>query len=258
MGRRDLLGERHVRAVRGGPAGPAGLAGRLDHDVRAGSRGRCAAGEPAARPADPGRGRRRRSTGSPGTCAICPGCCGPTGRRCRARSPDADLVWIKVPASNAALAGAIAARAGVPRFVWVAGSAGDVAAGRFDGARGSVAGRSAPAMTLSGGWSVSAGDGWSSARAWSMARGSSPAWSSRPSCATRRRGPGRRPIPTRSASCGRVGWSAERGSRRCSRRSTLDRRLMLDIVGDGPDRARLRALADCIGRPQPDHVGRVT
>ena len=52
----------------------------------------------------------------------------------------ADLLWLKVPASNAALAGAIATRAGVPRFVWVAGSAADVAAGRFAGARG-VGGR---------------------------------------------------------------------------------------------------------------------
>jgi glycosyltransferase involved in cell wall biosynthesis len=46
---------------------------------------------------------------------------------------DADLVWLKVPASNAGLAGAIAARHGIPRFVWVAGSAGDVAAGRYHG-----------------------------------------------------------------------------------------------------------------------------
>ena len=48
---------------------------------------------------------------------------------------EADLVWIKVPASNAPLASALAASAGVPRFVWVAGSALDVATARFGGPR---------------------------------------------------------------------------------------------------------------------------
>jgi glycosyltransferase involved in cell wall biosynthesis len=42
----------------------------------------------------------------------------------------ADLVWIKVPASNGPLAGWLAARAGVPRFGYVAGSALAVARGR--------------------------------------------------------------------------------------------------------------------------------
>jgi len=42
----------------------------------------------------------------------------------------ADLVWIKVPASNGPLAGSLAARAGVPRFGYVAGSALAVARGR--------------------------------------------------------------------------------------------------------------------------------
>jgi glycosyltransferase involved in cell wall biosynthesis len=42
----------------------------------------------------------------------------------------ADLVWIKVPASNAPLAGWLASRAGVPRFGYVAGSALAVARGR--------------------------------------------------------------------------------------------------------------------------------
>jgi glycosyltransferase involved in cell wall biosynthesis len=42
----------------------------------------------------------------------------------------ADLVWIKVPASNAMLAGWLAWRAGVPRFGYVAGSALAVAQGR--------------------------------------------------------------------------------------------------------------------------------
>ena len=43
---------------------------------------------------------------------------------------DADLVWIKVPGSNAALAAALATARGVPRFAWVAGSGGAVAAGQ--------------------------------------------------------------------------------------------------------------------------------
>jgi glycosyltransferase involved in cell wall biosynthesis len=42
----------------------------------------------------------------------------------------ADLVWLKVPASNAPLAGWLAWRAGVPRFGYVAGSARAVARGR--------------------------------------------------------------------------------------------------------------------------------
>ena len=42
----------------------------------------------------------------------------------------ADLVWIKVPASNAPLAGWLASRAGAPRFGYVAGSALAVARGR--------------------------------------------------------------------------------------------------------------------------------
>jgi glycosyl transferase family 1 len=51
----------------------------------------------------------------------------------RAAIRDADLVWIKVPASNAALAAVLARRAGVSRFTWVAGSARAVAGARFSG-----------------------------------------------------------------------------------------------------------------------------
>jgi len=40
----------------------------------------------------------------------------------------ADLVWLKVPASNAALVARLASRAGTPRFGWVAGTAWRVAA----------------------------------------------------------------------------------------------------------------------------------
>lgn len=55
--------------------------------------------------------------------------------RLRAALAEADLLWLKVPASNAALAAMLAATAGVPRFVWVAGSATDVARARFGGGR---------------------------------------------------------------------------------------------------------------------------
>jgi glycosyltransferase involved in cell wall biosynthesis len=53
----------------------------------------------------------------------------------KAALAQADLAWIKVPASNAGLASALAVRAGVPRFVWVAGSAREVAGARFGGPR---------------------------------------------------------------------------------------------------------------------------
>src|SRR5918995_3502975 len=43
---------------------------------------------------------------------------------------EADLVWLKVPSSNALLAAWLASRAGVPRFGYVAGSALAVARGR--------------------------------------------------------------------------------------------------------------------------------
>jgi len=48
---------------------------------------------------------------------------------------EADLVWIRVPGSNALMATMLAAAGGTPRFAWVAGSAMRVAAARFDGPR---------------------------------------------------------------------------------------------------------------------------
>ena len=110
-----------------------GLAGRLDHLVRAAPRRDGAAGHPAPRPADPGRRHRpvrrdRRLPAPPARAAPAP-----TGRRCGSAIGEADLLWIKVPASNATLAATIARRAGMPRFVWVAGSAADVAGARFGG-----------------------------------------------------------------------------------------------------------------------------
>ena len=109
----------------------------------------------------------------------------PTGRRCAARSPAADLVWIKVPASNAALAGAIAG-AGRRAALRVGGrerAAMSPPAGST-GPRGRRPGGRARLRRWSGGWPVSAAVGSSSARGWSTATGSSPAWSSHPRCAT--------------------------------------------------------------------------
>jgi glycosyltransferase involved in cell wall biosynthesis len=53
----------------------------------------------------------------------------------------ADLVWLKVPASNAPFAGWLARRAGVPRFGYVAGSALAVARGRGLGVPAQTVGR---------------------------------------------------------------------------------------------------------------------
>jgi hypothetical protein len=58
---------------------------------------------------------------------------------------DADLAWLKVPASNAALAASIAMRAGVPRFVWVAGRALDVVRGQRRGRASTLAALAAAA-----------------------------------------------------------------------------------------------------------------
>lgn len=63
----------------------------------------------------------------------------------RAALVDADLVWIKVPASNAPLAATLARAARVPRFGYVAGSAYDVAGAQ---ARGMVGGLGARAVGL--------------------------------------------------------------------------------------------------------------
>jgi glycosyltransferase involved in cell wall biosynthesis len=172
---------------------------------------------------------------------------------------DAELVWIKVPASNAALAGVIAARAGVPRFVWVAGSAGDVAAGRFDGARG-VGGRAIGTAydavgRLAGlggrrlvvGQDVVDGDGVVA----SLVEPSE------------LRDPAARPWPPADPDAVRLVWAGRlvggKGLEALLETVDLDRRLMLDIVGDGPDRARLRAIADASGaRNRITWVGHLT
>lgn len=62
---------------------------------------------------------------------------------------DADLLWVKVPASNGLLAAALARAAGVPRIGYVAGSAYDVARAQ---ARGPVGGLAARAVGLGYDW----------------------------------------------------------------------------------------------------------
>ena len=171
----------------------------------------------------------------------------------------ANLVWIKVPASNAALTGAIAARAGVPRFVWVAGSAGDVAAGRFDGALG--IGARAVGVGYDGvgrlvglggrrlvvGEDVVDGDGVVA----SLVEPSE------------LRDPATRPWPPADPDAIRLVWAGRlvggKGLESLLETVDLNRRLRLDIVGDGPDRARLREIADASGaRNRITWVGHVS
>jgi len=59
----------------------------------------------------------------------------------RAALAEADLAWLKVPASNALLAATLARAAGVPRFGYVAGSALQVAAGQRRGLLGGAGAR---------------------------------------------------------------------------------------------------------------------
>ena len=159
---------------------------------------------------------------------------------------DADLVWLKVPASNAALAGAIAARAGVARFVWVAGSAAEVAAGRYRGpgalgarAIGSgydLVGRMAGVRgrRLVVGEGVVDGDGV-------VASLVAPAELRDPE---RRAWP---PDPDRA----RLAWAGRlaggKGLEALIAAVATDPHLTLDILGDGPDRGRARGLAGRIG-----------
>ena len=150
----------------------------------------------------------------------------------------ADLVWLKVPASNAALAGAIAARAGVARFVWVAGSASDVAAGRFRGptAVGALAVGAGYDLAgrMVGGAGVVDGDGV-------VASLVEPVELRDPDGRTWPADPGR----TRLAWAGRL--AGGKGLEALVAAVALDPRLTLDVLGDGPDRQRLRDLAEASG-----------
>ena len=86
----------------------------------------------------------------------------------------ADLVWIKVPASNAALAGWLAWRAGVPRFGYVAGSALAVARGRGLGlpARASSSRMRSAKSVMRHGLRSRGAHGWRGLDDWRKARAS--------------------------------------------------------------------------------------
>jgi hypothetical protein len=78
----------------------------------------------------------------------------------------ADLLWLKLPASNAPLAGAIAALSGTPRFGYVAGSAARVAAGQQRGPVAALAARAVGVawdalgrLAVAGGRSLVVGEG---------------------------------------------------------------------------------------------------
>jgi glycosyltransferase involved in cell wall biosynthesis len=161
---------------------------------------------------------------------------------------EADLLWLKVPASNATLAAAIARRAGTPRFVWVAGSAAEVAGARFDGiarigagaiglgydAIGRLAGVGGHRLVVGEG--LVDGDGV-------VASLVEPA---------ELRDPGARPWALGAADRrARLVWAGRlasgKGLESLLGAVAADPSLELDILGDGPDRARLTELAATSG-----------
>jgi glycosyltransferase involved in cell wall biosynthesis len=157
---------------------------------------------------------------------------------------EADLLWLKVPASNASLAAAIAGRAGTPRFVWVAGSATDVAGARFSGparlgaaavglgydAIGRLTGVGGHRLVV--GERLMDGDGIvaSLVEADELRDPDARPW----------RGDART-APARLAWAGRL--AAGKGLESLIEAVAADPALELEVLGDGPDRDRLVALA---------------
>jgi glycosyltransferase involved in cell wall biosynthesis len=163
---------------------------------------------------------------------------------------DADLAWIKAPASNALLAALACRRAGVPRFTWVAGSARDVVHGQeIGGLRGVAAGivaagydgvtrgleRSGPAIRLDASLFTSV--------------------ISREEVETTRRRA--RQAPTRPSAASspsiRLAWAGRLASEK-GLRDLLEALAALgrdgptlDLVGDGPDRPSLEARVNALG-----------
>ncbi len=178
-----------------------------------------------------------------------PAMLGANRARLRRAIGEADLVWLKVPASNATLAATIATVARVPRFVWVAGSAGDVAAARYAGAEG-VGARAIGfgydaigALAGVGGHRLVVGDGIvdgdgivaslvepaelrdPSIRPWSPTSGGA--------------------VRTRLAWAGRLVLA--KGLEALPEMVAADPTMELEVLGDGPDRARLMELASYLG-----------
>ena len=175
-----------------------------------------------------------------------PGLLGANRATLRRAIGEADLLWLKVPASNATLAAVLARRAGTPRFIWVAGSAADVAGARFGGiarigaaaiglgydAVGRLAGVGGHRLVVGEG--IVDGDGIVAslvepdelrdpdARPWVPGGG-----------------------PSRLAWAGRL--AAGKGLEAMIEAVAADPALELEILGDGPERARLIELATSSG-----------
>jgi hypothetical protein len=158
----------------------------------------------------------------------------------------ADLLWLKVPASNATLAAAIAMRAGVPRFVWVAGSSGDVASARYRGptalgARVVGAGYDAVGRAVGiGGRRLAVGDG--------IVDGGGVVASLVEQAELR--DPGARTWPPDGVRA-RLAWAGRladgKGLEALLDAVAGDPRITIDLLGDGPARERLSAMAEASG-----------
>jgi glycosyltransferase involved in cell wall biosynthesis len=160
---------------------------------------------------------------------------------------DADLLWLKVPASNALLATWLARRARVPRFVYVAGSARDVVAAQR---RGLVAGLAARAVAAAydgvgrlvavGGRRLVVGEGVVAGRGIVTSlveageiRGASGPWP---------REPGR----LRLAWAGRL--AAGKGIETVLEAiAQLNTAVTLELLGDGPARSQVEARVKALG-----------
>ncbi len=177
-----------------------------------------------------------------------PGLLGANRSTLRRAIGEADLLWLKVPASNATLAAIIARRAGTPRFVWVAGSAADVAGARYRGvarigagliglgydAIGRLAGVGGHRVVVGDG--VVHGDGVvaSLVEPQELRDPNARAWA-----------PGSDGRPIRLAWAGRL--AAGKGLESMIAAVAADPALELEILGDGPDRERLSELATSSG-----------
>jgi glycosyltransferase involved in cell wall biosynthesis len=158
----------------------------------------------------------------------------------------ADLVWLKVPASNAGLAAVLAARAGVPRFAWVAGSAAEVGAARFHGMAALAARATGAGYDLvgrlagAGGHRLIVGEGIVGGIG-IVASLVEPG---------ELRDPDLRSWPPEEGPA-RLAWAGRlvegKGLESLLAALAAEPGLTLDLVGDGPARDRLRSVADASG-----------
>jgi len=171
----------------------------------------------------------------------------------RAALADADLVWIKVPASNAPLAGWLARAAGVPRFGYVAGSALQVASGQHRSAVAMAGARAvglaydlAGRLASAGGDRLVIGDDLDGAGVVSSLVEVKEILDVR-----------RSPWPGEAGRL-RLAWAGRLAPGKgletllqavaaLAAAPPDDRRVELDLLGDGPARSRLMAEADRLG-----------